>query len=201
MFNLPNTLTLARVVLILPFLWAFFYGSIASRWGSLVLFLVAAITDWFDGYLARRWNQGSALGRMMDPIADKLLVTTALVVLIATGAVAGWSIAPALAILLREIAISGVREHLGQRGIVVPVSGLAKWKTTVQLIALVLLLAPVEAVQPWGIGLLWVSAILTLATGWAYLSATLVSIGNEFLIAPFIRPPIRLEPASRRDGA
>jgi cardiolipin synthase len=179
MFTLPNSLTLARIALILPFAWLFFYDSIAARWVALALFLVAAATDWFDGYLARRLKQGSALGRMLDPIADKLLVATAVVALVATGGIAGWSIIPALAILLREIAVSGFREHLGQRGVVVPVSSLAKWKTTVQLVALGCLLAPVEWVQPWGIGLLWAAAMLTVITGWVYLRATLMASGSE----------------------
>jgi cardiolipin synthase len=176
MLNLPNSLTFARIVLILPFAWMYFYGSVGGRWIALALFLVAAITDWFDGYLARRLNQGSALGRMMDPIADKLVVATALVALVATGGIAGWSIVAALAILLREIAVSGFREHLGQAGIVVPVSGLAKWKTTAQLVALSLLLAPLDAVQPLGIGCLWLAALLTLVTGWSYLQTTLTSL-------------------------
>ena len=173
MLNLPNSLTVVRIVLILPFAWLFFYGSVGSRAGALGIFLLASATDWLDGYLARRLRQGSALGRMLDPIADKLLVVTALVALISTGEIAGWSIGAALAILLREIAVSGFREHLGQRGIVVPVSRLAKWKTAVQLAALAVLLAPSDAAQPWGLALLWLAASLTLITGWSYLDATL----------------------------
>jgi cardiolipin synthase len=177
MLNLPNLFTILRVVLILPFAWAFFYGSIGTRWAALAIFLAAAATDWLDGYLARRLDQGSALGRMLDPIADKLLVATALVMLIATAGITGWSLAAAIAIILREIAVSGFREHLGQHGIVVPVSSLAKWKTTAQLTAVSLLLAPVEQAQPIGLVLLWMASILTLATGWSYLRATLRSLG------------------------
>jgi cardiolipin synthase len=176
MLTLPNLLTIGRIALILPFIWLFFHGSIASRWGALALFLIAAVTDWFDGWLARRLGQGSAFGRMLDPIADKLLVATVLVALIATGGIADWAIAPALAIVLREIAVSGFREHLGQHGVVVPVSVLAKWKTAAQLAALALLLVPIEAAQPWGLWLLWIAALLTLATGWGYLRATLKSL-------------------------
>jgi CDP-diacylglycerol--glycerol-3-phosphate 3-phosphatidyltransferase len=179
MLNLPNSLTLARIILILPFAWLFFYGSVGARWGALAIFLLASVTDWLDGYLARRLEQGSALGRMLDPIADKLLVVTALVALIATGEIAGWHIVAALAILLREVAVSGFREHLGQRGIVVPVSRLAKWKTAVQLAALIILVAPTEAVQPWGLALLWLAAALTLITGWGYLEATLRETQTE----------------------
>jgi CDP-diacylglycerol--glycerol-3-phosphate 3-phosphatidyltransferase len=113
----------------------------------------------------------------MDPIADKLLIATAIILLIATGGIAGWSIAAALLILLREIAVSGFREHLGPLGVTVPVSTLAKWKTTCQLIATGILIAPVEAVQPVGLIALWIAAVLTLITGWNYLMATLRSVG------------------------
>lgn len=174
--NLPNILTLGRIALILPFALLFFHGSVITRWEALALFLLAAATDWFDGYLARRLNQGSPLGRMLDPIADKLLVVSAIVMLIATGAIAGWPIAAALAIMLREIAVSGFREHLGPLGIVVPVSRLAKWKTASQLIAVSMLIAPVEAVQPLGEAMLWVAAAVTLVTGWNYFRATLDSV-------------------------
>jgi CDP-diacylglycerol--glycerol-3-phosphate 3-phosphatidyltransferase len=174
--NLPNILTLGRIILILPFAMLFFHGSAATRWEALGLFVLAAVTDWLDGHLARRLHQESALGRMMDPIADKLLVTTAIILLVATGNITGWSIAAALLILLREIAVSGFREHLGPMGVVVPVSTLAKWKTTVQLVATGILIAPVEAVQPVGLIALWVATVLTLITGWNYLMATLKAV-------------------------
>jgi cardiolipin synthase len=174
--NLPNILTLGRIILILPFAMLFFHGSAVTRWEALALFVLAAVTDWLDGHLARRLHQESALGRMMDPIADKLLVTTAIILLVATGDITGWSIAAALLILLREIAVSGFREHLGPMGVVVPVSTLAKWKTTVQLIATGILIAPVEAVQPAGLIALWIAAVLTVVTGWNYLMATLKAV-------------------------
>jgi cardiolipin synthase len=169
--NLPNMLTLGRIALILPFALLFLHGSAATRWEALALFLLAAATDWFDGHLARRLRQESALGRMMDPIADKLLVATAIILLIATG-----GIAAALAILLREIAVSGFREHLGPLGVIVPVSRLAKWKTASQLVAMSILIAPVEAAQPLGEVMLWVAAAVTLVTGGSYLMATLRSL-------------------------
>lgn len=174
--NLPNILTLGRILLILPFAMLFFHGSVMTRWEALALFGLAAVTDWLDGHLARRLHQESALGRMMDPIADKLLVTTAIILLIATGGITGWSIAAALLILLREIAVSGFREHLGPMGVVVPVTTLAKWKTTCQLIAMAILIAPVEAVQPIGLVALWIAAVLTVITGWNYLMVTLRSV-------------------------
>jgi cardiolipin synthase len=174
--NLPNLLTIGRIVLIVPFAFLFFAGGAAARWMALALFIIAAVTDWLDGYLARRLNQGSALGRMLDPIADKLLVATALLVLVATGDIAGWHIAAALAILLREIAVSGFREHLGPLGVTVPVTQLAKWKTTAQLVALSLLIAPLASAQMGGIVFLWIAAILTLITGWGYLKATVAAL-------------------------
>ncbi len=172
MLNLPNSLTLLRIALIVPFAVLFFMDGAAVRWLALALFVIAAVTDWFDGYLARLLDQGSAFGRMLDPIADKLLVVAALMLLVATGGVTGWSIAAALAILLREIAVSGFREHLGPLGVTVPVTQLAKWKTTIQLVALILLIAPVTAAHLPGLVLLWVAAALTLITGWGYLKAT-----------------------------
>jgi cardiolipin synthase len=174
--NVPNLLTLSRIVLILPFALAFLHGSVQSRWTALILFAVAAATDWFDGYLARRLNQGSPFGRMLDPIADKLLVLATILLLVATGGIAGWPIAAAMIILLREIAVSGFREHLGPLGIVVPVSRLAKWKTAVQLVALCLLIAPVPTLWMPGEALLWVAAAVTLVTGWSYLRATIKAV-------------------------
>ncbi|HTJ64372.1 MAG TPA: CDP-diacylglycerol--glycerol-3-phosphate 3-phosphatidyltransferase [Alphaproteobacteria bacterium] len=171
--NLPNLLTLGRIVLILPFALVFLHGSLQSRWVALVLFVIAAATDWFDGYLARRLNQGSPFGRMLDPIADKLLVVSAVLLLVSTGGIAGWPIAAALIILLREIAVSGFREYLGPLGVVVPVSRLAKWKTAAQLVALCLLIAPMPSLEMPGDTLLWIAAAMTVVTGWSYFRATM----------------------------
>jgi len=175
--NLPNLLTLGRIALILPFAVVFLHGSVESRWVALLLFVIAAATDWFDGYLARRLNQGSPFGRMLDPIADKLLVMSAILLLVATGGIAGWPIAAALIILLREIAVSGFREYLGPLGVVVPVSKLAKWKTAAQLVALCLLIAPMPALEMPGDALLWVAAVVTVITGWSYFRATMRAMG------------------------
>jgi cardiolipin synthase len=174
--NLPNLLTIARIALIVPFAILFFSGGQIAGWIALLLFLGAAATDWFDGYLARRLNQGSALGRMLDPIADKLLVAAALLMLVSAHRIGGWSLPAALVILLREIAVSGFREHLGPLGVVVPVTKLAKWKTTAQLIALSFLIAPAALFHMPGIVMLWVAAGLTLITGWGYLRATLAAL-------------------------
>jgi cardiolipin synthase len=177
--NLPNLLTIGRILIIPPFVPLFLSDAGWARWAALVLYLIAAVTDWLDGYLARRLGQLSPFGRMLDPIADKLLVATALLLLVATGVISGWSIAAALAILLREIAVSGFREHLGPLGIVVPVTRLAKWKTAVQMAALTILIAPTDGlVHTAGIILLWVAAAFTLVTGWGYFTATVGALDD-----------------------
>lgn len=182
--SLPNILTYARIIAVpLVVLCFFVEGSLqssdASRWAALAIFAVASITDFFDGYLARIWQQTSTIGRMLDPIADKLLVSACLLLLAADGTIAGWTLWAAIIILCREILVSGLREYLAELKVSVPVSQLAKWKTTAQMVALAFLLAgPAgEKILPYtteiGIVLLWVSAILTLYTGWDYFRAGL----------------------------
>ncbi len=133
----------------------------------------------FDGYLARIWKQTSTIGRMLDPIADKLLVSAILLLLAVDGTIAGWTLWAAIIILCREILVSGLREYLAELKVSVPVSRLAKWKTTAQMIALAFLLAgPAgDKIMPYvteiGIVLLWASALLTLYTGWDYFKAGL----------------------------
>src|SRR5215470_11355849 len=143
---LPNLLTYARIVAV-PLVVACLFGqSILAggmwlRWVALALFIAAAITDFFDGYLARSLGQQSSFGRMLDPIADKLLVSSCLLMLAADGTIMGWSLWAAVVILCREILVSGLREYLAELRVSVPVTRLAKWKTTVQLIAIGFLLA------------------------------------------------------------
>jgi CDP-diacylglycerol--glycerol-3-phosphate 3-phosphatidyltransferase len=145
-----------------------------SRWFALFVFAVAAITDYLDGYVARTYGQQSVLGRMLDPIADKLLVAATLLMLVADGTIHGWALWAAIVILCREILVSGLREFLAELKVSVPVSRVAKWKTTLQLVALGFLIAgPAgETVLPnntlIGIVLLWVAALLTIYTGWDY---------------------------------
>jgi len=145
-----------------------------TRWTALVLFIAAGVTDYLDGYFARALAQHSALGRMLDPIADKLLVAACLLMLVADETIHGWSLWAAIVILCREILVSGLREFLAELKVSVPVSRVAKWKTTLQLVALGFLIAgPAgETVLPnntlIGIVLLWVAAILTIYTGWDY---------------------------------
>jgi len=175
--SLPNILTYGRILAVPLLVACFFVPGTTFRLIALGLFIAAAVTDFFDGYLARAWHQQSALGRMLDPIADKLLVAACLMMLTADGTIRDWSMLAALIILAREILVSGLREFLAELRVSVPVSNLAKWKTTLQLIAIgVLLGAPaVEARLPGitllGIVLLWIAAILTLYTGYDYFRA------------------------------
>lgn len=176
-FSLPNILTYGRIAAVPAVAGCFYLEGNAPRWVALFLFIVAAITDFFDGYLARAWQQQSALGRMLDPIADKLLVSVCLLMLAADGTIGGWSLVAAIIILCREILVSGLREFLAELQVSVPVTQLAKWKTTVQLISIGMLLAgPAgEIILPGttlaGLTALWIAALLTLYTGYDYFRA------------------------------
>lgn len=188
MTSLPNLLTLSRIVVIPLVIATFYVDGDWSQWLACGLFVAAAITDWFDGYLARRRNQVSALGRFLDPIADKLLVAAVLFMLVAFDRLSQWSELPALVILLREILVSGLREFLAEVRVGMPVTKLAKWKTAIQMLALpVLLVGPAGPrdlpVQEVGEVALWLAAILTLITGWDYLQA-----GWKHLRAPVPTP-------------
>jgi cardiolipin synthase len=187
---LPNILTYARIVAV-PVVAACLYwqallgGGLWLRWMALVIFIAAGITDFLDGYLARAWQQQTALGRMLDPIADKLLVATCLLMLAVDGTIAGWSLWAAIIILCREILVSGLREFLAELRVGMPVTHLAKWKTVGQMVAVGFLLAGragdlvVPVVTPVGLTLLWLSALLTLYTGWDYLRAGLKHLIEE----------------------
>ncbi|MDQ8699453.1 CDP-diacylglycerol--glycerol-3-phosphate 3-phosphatidyltransferase [Hyphomicrobium sp. LHD-15] len=176
--SLPNVLTYARIAAV-PALVAclLFIEGEAGRWAAFWLFVVAAITDWLDGYLARRLAQQSTLGRMLDPIADKLIVGAALIMLVHDRTIDGMSIWAAVVILCREILVSGLREFLAELNVKVHVTALAKWKTAVQMVALAFLLAGpagdqiVPGISTAGILLLWLAAVLTLWTGYDYLKA------------------------------
>lgn len=183
--NLPNLLTYARILMVPLVVGCVVYDTDWARWTALVIFVLAAITDFFDGYLARAWEQQSNLGRMLDPIADKLLVAAVLLALTRVGTISGFSFWAALVILCREILVSGLREFLAELRVSVPVSQLAKWKTTIQMVALAFLLAGpagdklVSGVTEMGIALIWAAAILTLYTGYDYFQA-----GLKHLTAP-----------------
>ncbi len=177
-WSLPNLLTYGRVAAAPVVAALLFWPEVeALRWTALAVFAAAGVTDFFDGYLARAWHQQSALGRMLDPIADKLLVAAVLLMLVASGDIAGWSRWAAIVILCREILVSGMREFLAELRVGVPVSTVAKWKTTVQLVALGFMIAghAGDKILPdttrIGLGLLWFAALLTLYTGWDYMKA------------------------------
>jgi cardiolipin synthase len=170
----PNLITIARILAIIPIVWLVMQGDIVLRLVALIVYVIAAASDWLDGYLARAWNQYSPLGRMLDPIADKLLVGILIAALAWDGSFSGWDMIPACAILFREFFIPGLREFLGNTQVVLPVSWLAKWKTTLQLVALAVVL--LERIVP-GLRLssdivLWAAGALTLWTGWQYLRAS-----------------------------
>lgn len=177
--DLPNVLTLSRIAAI-PLLVALV--AIRAPWSdaaACLLFIAAGITDWLDGRIARSRRQFSELGRMLDPIADKLLVGASLMVLAGFGRLPLWSLYPAIVILLREILVSGLREHLAGRRVSLPVTRLAKWKTGFQMGALGVLLAGDTTAHLLGLDwlpvgligalMLWLAALLTLVTGWDYL--------------------------------
>jgi cardiolipin synthase len=183
--NLPNLLTYFRILMVPAIFGCFYLEGDWARWTALGIFILAAITDFFDGYLARKWEQQSNLGRMLDPIADKLLVAAVLLVLTRDGTIAGYSLWAALIILCREILVSGLREFLAGLRVSVPVTALAKWKTAIQMIALAFLIAGpagdklLPFITHTGVLLLWAAAILTLYTGYDYFRA-----GLRHLTAP-----------------
>jgi cardiolipin synthase len=163
--TVPNLLTFSRVAAI-PFIVALTYWEHPQAgWAAGLLFVAAALTDLFDGLAARRRGQVSELGRMIDPIADKLLVCGVLVMLVASGAA---DALPALLIVLREILVSGLREFLASRQVRLPVTRLAKWKTAAQMAAVALLLVGGPLLEPGRVAL-WLAAALTVVTGWDYL--------------------------------
>ena len=173
--SLPNILTVSRIAAITPLF----------RWVALAGYIVACVTDYFDGYLARHMNQISPLGRFLDPIADKLLVASLIVMLVATQQIAGLAVIPAIVILAREILVSGLREYLAEIKVPVPVTKLAKWKTGIQMVALGFLIVgdagpaviPVHMIGEIG---LWAAGILTAVTGWDYMSRGLKHmVGQE----------------------
>ncbi len=187
--DLPNVLTLSRIaaipVLVVLVAWRTPMGDLLA----CIVFAAAGITDYFDGKLARSRRQMSDVGRMLDPIADKLLVGATLMLLAGQDRLSMWGLYPAIVILLREILVSGLREYLAGLRVGLPVTGLAKWKTGVQMGALGTLLAGDDTgallhlgflpVQDIGEAMLWVAAALTLYTGWDYLTAGLRHAGQH----------------------
>jgi cardiolipin synthase len=198
LFALPNLLTYGRiaavpVVVALMYWQSILQGGLWLRWVALAIFITAGITDVLDGYFARSWDQQSLLGRMLDPIADKLLVSSCLLMLAAEDTIKGVALIAAVIILCREILVSGLREFLAELRVSVPVTRLAKWKTTWQLVAVGFLIAgkagdkvvmfvlktEMPIVTNIGLTLLWLSALVTLYTGWDYLRAGLRHLIEE----------------------
>lgn len=179
--SIPNMLTLLRIIII-PFLvWSFYIGGPLSHWIAATLFFIAGITDYFDGKLARAWKVESKMGQLLDPIADKLLVVTALMMLVYSDRADELA---ALIIICREIAISGLREFLAQTDVSVPVSKLAKVKTAAQMLAIFLLIlghggTGEELTYFIGTVFLWIAATLTLITGYAYFKAGIQHITDD----------------------
>ncbi len=185
----PNHLTVIRIVIIPLVALFLLINTDLSRWIALLLYCLAGLTDFFDGYIARKTGQSSALGRFLDPIADKLLVATIIIILIIMGdRMDGLSAVNAFAgiiIVLREITVSGLREYLAEIKISVPVSSLAKWKTAFQLLSLGFLIIGSEASPKFipsgdiGVFLLWISAIFTIVTGQNYLRSGIKHMLND----------------------
>lgn len=171
--SLPNLLTLSRIAIIPPVVGLFYVPEAWAAWTSCGLFAAACITDYFDGWLARAWEQESVIGKFLDPIADKLLVAAVLIMLVAFDRLAGFSVLAAVVILLREVLVSGLREYLAGLNVGVPVTWLAKWKTAIQMVAIGFLIvgdygpASVPSTAIGTVGL-WAAAILTFVTGWDY---------------------------------
>lgn len=185
MKNLPNLLTAFRIGIVPLLVLVMFIPADAARWVAVILFTLAAITDFFDGYLARKHNVQSDLGTLLDPIADKFLVLASLLMLIAIGTLSGFNVVAAIIILGREILVSGLREFLAGLSVKLPVTRLAKWKTTIQMVAIGFLIAgPAGTILIPGSPLigtigLWAAAIITVITGYQY-----VALGILKMTAP-----------------
>lgn len=180
-WTLPNALTVFRVALVPVIVALFYVDGTWARWVAMALVVIAGISDYLDGYLARVRSEQSEFGRMLDPIADKLMVCALLVMLAAFDRLGPWTTLAAVLIVSREIAISGLREFMAGREVVVHVSRLAKWKTTIQMVAIGFavvgdagnFMLPMDAVV---FALMWVAAILTLITGYDYMRVGLAVV-------------------------
>jgi len=177
-YNISNILTLLRIIVIPVIVICIYLKNPVYGWLGFFLFCLASITDYFDGYIARIRNEITNFGTFLDPIADKLLVAAVILILTSKEVIADWETIPALIILLREIAVSGLREYLAGIKVSVPASRISKIKTSIQLIALALLILIESGVSIIPILLigklaLWIAGILTLYTGYDYLKSGL----------------------------
>ena len=173
MNNLANILTVSRLLLLPFIILLFFFQAPWAVWTVLGLYVVGAVTDWLDGWVARRYDQVSEFGKFMDPISDKIFVVTMLLLLIAFDRIQGIFVLAVIVILVREFLVSGLREFLGPKEIKLPVTNLAKWKTTAQMVATgMLIVTPVSSFAYYGgHALLCAAAVLTAITGWGYMRA------------------------------
>ena len=177
--KIPNILTIGRIIIVPFFVLAFYLPGFYGDLTALILFIIASFTDFFDGMLARMMGEESKLGELLDPIADKIIVAAALILLVMNGTIKNYEVIAAIIILTREILISGLREFLAKGQIKMPVSNLAKLKTFLQMFSIAILLTGETGnkiinfqdynAQTIGIILLWLSAFLTLYTGYEYL--------------------------------
>ncbi|MDR3449241.1 MAG: CDP-diacylglycerol--glycerol-3-phosphate 3-phosphatidyltransferase [Alphaproteobacteria bacterium] len=176
--SFANKLTVSRILVIPVILVLLVIPETWAAWVALVLFAFAGLTDYLDGYMARRDNEVTKIGQFLDPIADKLLVASVILVLVSTGQISGTSVFPAVIILLREVAVSGLREFLAELRVSVPVTRLAKWKTTIQMLALGFLIvgryAPawIPSTSIGDVGM-WIAGTITVITAWDYWRASL----------------------------
>ena len=180
-YTIPNIITFIRIILIPIILYLLFSENPNIVLLAGGLFIISSISDYFDGYLARVLNQSSKLGTLLDPIADKLLIASVIVVLVDTNVISNLHVIPAIIILLREIAISGLREFLAKMNTDMPVSRLAKYKTTFQMVSLSILIISLGFQLNdflWSLGLvtLWIAAIITLLSGYNYMAKGLKHI-------------------------
>lgn len=178
LFSVPNLLTLSRIFAVPIIVGSFFFETPTAALSAFILFCVAGVTDFFDGYLARAQGLTSKLGQFLDPIADKLMIAAVIVMLVAVQTIDGIHVIAAVVIMCRELLVSGLREFLAELKVSVPVTSLAKWKTTLQMVALGALIlegAQIAILPALEVGLvsLWLAAILTLITGYDYLRAGL----------------------------
>lgn len=176
--TIPNILTLGRIACIPFFVLTFFVQSLAGKFIGLILFILASLTDYVDGYVARKFRQTSRFGSFLDPIADKLLITVTLLMLAGTGSIRSFNLIPAALIICRELIISGLREFLAAMGLELPVLKLAKYKTMVQMIALTcFLLYSLFTFSNFlffsGTILLWLAGLLALVTAVSYLASAM----------------------------
>lgn len=175
MWTIPNILTVARMIFLVPMVFCFYSPEPWAIWTCFALYAAGAFTDWVDGWFARKFNQVSEFGIFLDPLVDKIYVVAVMLMLVASQRIEGIWVVCVLLILVREFTVSGVREFLGPKGIKVPVTKLAKWKTATQMVAIaVLIIAPlIPYGQVGGIALLVIATGLTLVTGWGYLKTGL----------------------------